>query len=213
MANFSQEYSARPEAQNPNSQVSGDADSGTYSAAMSRDAAALTPPASPVPTQASATPLPDFTYDLGGINPASDLSYNSFLRGYGYDSASARAQAARQRASLQAQLEGALPQFGEQLKEGLTDVRESAANRGATRSSSSLLSQDKVQRDVNSREAALRSGIADKQAQVTFGLEDALAGLERQKAEESLQARARLLEQQNQQIAYQRALQQLGMAE
>lgn len=192
-------------------QATGDADSGAYSDAMAREQSVPTPKPQAKPVQAPTAPLPDFTYDLNGINPASDLSYNSFLRGYGYDAGSARAQAARQRASLQAQLEGALPQFGEQLKEGLTDVRESAANRGATRSSSNLLGQDKVQRDVSSREAALRSGIADKQAQVTFGLEDTLAGLERQKAEEGLQARARLLEQQNQQIAYQRALAELGM--
>jgi hypothetical protein len=155
-------------------------------------------------------PLPEFSYDLNGVNPASDLDYNAFLRGYGYDKSSAVAQAARQRASLQAQLDGALPQIGLNKQAGLTNALESSAARGATNSSSRLGEQNNVASAAATQEAALRSGIADQQARVAYGLQDTVNNLDRQKSEQDLSARERLLQQQNQQVAIQRAIAALG---
>lgn len=164
-----------------------------------------------VQTQSTPEPaLPEFSYDLNGVNPSSDLAHNAFLRGYGYDKQMAVSQAAQQRASLQSRLQTALPQLQQQLSEGLTDIGESSAARGAARSSSRLTEQNRLQRDAANREAALRSGIADQEAQVAFGLQSTLGSLENQRAESELNARTRLVDEKNQQIAIERAMKQMG---
>lgn len=164
--------------------------------------------AQPQPVQ---QPLPEFSYDLGGVNPTTDLLYNSYLRGAGFDKASARAQADYARQQLNAQMQSAIPGFQQQLKEGLVDIGESAAARGAARSSSRVQDQNRFQRDVASKESAFRQGIVDQQAQIAFQLQDQMNSIERQRGEQELDARMRLVEEQNRQIAYQRALKELGL--
>lgn len=159
-------------------------------------------PASHYDTGSVGQQPPLFSYDLNGVNPSADLQYNAALRGYGLDASSARAQADYQRKSLNAQLQGAIPGMEQARGEGIVNDKESAANRGAIRSSSNLLSQDMTNRGVNTQEAALRAGIADKQAQLTFGLQDQLNSTARQQSEAELSARMRLLDQKNQQAAY-----------
>lgn len=161
--------------------------------------------------QQTAPAAPSFSYDLNSVNPMADLSYNSFLRGYGLDKSSAQAQASYQRGSLNAQLQAGAQGFNTQRKEGVTDANEMSAARGAARSSSNLLSQDKVVRDVNSKESAFRQGIADQQAQVAFGLQNTMNQLDTQKAEQEMQARESQVEMMNKQIAYQRAAHDLGI--
>lgn len=192
---------------NPNP-LSGDSDSGVYSAQNQQNvqAAGATAPA----TQQQAA-LPEFTYDLNGVNPTSLLDYNSYLRGYGFDKSSAQAQANFQHSQLQSQLQAGLPIIQQDLKTGLTDAGESAAAAGGARSSARLVAQDRVQTDAARREAALRAGIADKEAQNSFSLQDTLASLENRRSEAEFTARTTLVDQQNKQIAYDRALAALGL--
>lgn len=162
--------------------------------------------------QATPAPaLPEFSYDLGGVNPTNDLIYQSMLRGAGFDRSSAQAQAAYARQQLQSQLQAQIPLFAQQQKEGIVNEGEAAAARGAARSSSRLQAQNDVVSDTAQRESAFRAGIADKQAQLSFGLQDQLNQIDRQKAEAEIEARQRLVEDHNKQIAYQRALMELGL--
>lgn len=185
---------------------------GSYSAPANDQPVATPAPAEPLaPASDGPEDLPEFSYDLNGVNPAVDLQHNQYLRGYGYDKSTTLARGAQHRAALEAQLQAGLPQFGQQLQEGLTDAGESSAARGAARSTSRLLSQNKVQRDVSTREAAFRAGISDQQAQAAFATQDHVADLDRQKSDSELDARYRLLEQQNEQVAIQRALAQMGL--
>jgi hypothetical protein len=161
--------------------------------------------------QPSAAKVPDFNYNLGSVNPMTDLSYNTFARGYGMNKSNAEAQARYGRESLNAQLQGAMQGFNTQRKEGVTDANESATLNGGVSSSANLLSQDRVVRDVNTKEAAFRQGIADQQAQLAFGLQNTLTGLDTQRAEAEMQARQNLLAQQNQAVAYQQAAAALGL--
>lgn len=167
------------------------------------------------PTQQSQAPsqpkMPEYSYDLNSVNPEGYLGYKTFLGGYGYDKTSAQSQANYKNQSLAAQLAQGLPGFETERKEGVLNANESAGQRGAIRSSSNLLSQDNVVRDVNTKESAFRQGIADQQAQTAFGLQDTLNQLEQSRAQQELQARQAMLQQQNQQIAYQRAASQYGI--
>lgn len=184
----------------PSGSVYGNNDPAAVQASVAASTAAQQQPQSPA-----------FNYDLNGVNPANDLQYNSFLRGYGLDSSTAQAQADYTRRGLEAQLAAGIPGIEQQRQEGIVNDKEAAANRGAARSSSNLLTQDQTNRTANSNETALRQGIADKEAQASFGLQDTLNQLQRQKSEQELQARQRLLDVQNQQAAMNYVLQQNGL--
>lgn len=189
--------------------------------------------------------------------PEADLQYQTFLRGYGLDKSQAQQQADYTKAQLQARSklnQGRLlgqqrltearlaaeeqrqnPEFERAEREGVRDVKESAAARGSVRGSSRLTAEGEVRANVASRKAAFDAGITDQQAQSAFntqqgllenefetqsgigganiGLQSALAGLERQRGEAQLIAQQRAAQEAARQAAYNRALAQLGLTE
>lgn len=137
-------------------------------------------------------------YDLSSVDPSQDYSYQAFLQGLGYSNNLAQSQAARQRASLQAQAAATEPMFDQALSRGLTNDLNTSAARGGVNSSARLLSQADTQNNVNNQRKQFELGIADKQAQVADSLESQLANSRIQQSQQELAARQRLLDTQNQ---------------
>lgn len=188
-----------------------DYDQGPAAQRLAQQSVQPATPAATEPQLQQSASVPDFSYSLGSVNPMTDLSYRTFARGYGMSKSNAEAQARYGRESLNAQLQQGLQGFGTQRTEGVNDVNEAQTLNGNVSSSANLLGQDKVVRDVNSRESAFRQGIADQQAQLAFGLQNQIGSLDTQRAEQEMQARQAIVQQQNQAIAYQQALSQLGL--
>lgn len=148
-------------------------------------------PPSPVtaPTQSYSTPK------LADQNPYTDLSYNSFLRGYGLDQQQIQADAARRKAGLQSQIDAQRPVWADRLTEGLKNVGDSAENAGLFRSGQRLQGQAQYQRDQGRQQADFEGGLYGQQQDSAANAQLQLMDLARQRAEQELVARQRLAQQ------------------
>lgn len=153
---------------------------------------------------------PAFSYDLNGVNPSSDLTYNAFLRGYGMDQATANAQAAYQRSAINSQLAASIPGMELSRQEGVTGDINNAANAGGVRGSANLLAQNNTNTGINDQENVARTNAAVQSGQVSLGLQSTMNSLNEQQAQQDLAARQRLVDQNNSMAAYRYAMGQFG---
>lgn len=130
--------------------------------------------------------------DLNSVNPNTDLSYNSFLRGMGLNQAQIGAQKTRQNAYLDQQLNDQRPLWADQLRNGLRNISDNAESRGMFASGQRLQDQNQYQANQNQQQLAYENGIHRQQGENDATAQGQLLDLARQRADQELAARQRV---------------------
>lgn len=133
---------------------------------------------------------------LTDVNPYTDLSYNSFLRGMGLQQSQINAQTARQKSYLDQQLADQRPLWADQLQTGLKNISDSAEGRGVFRSGARLKDQNDFQANQSQQQTAYENSIQRQQQELGATAQERLMDIARQRADQELAARQRVAQAQ-----------------